>query len=120
MKAFASFKNENWGMDLVYVDQLAKDINGKRYILVRQDLFDRNVHAKGMKTKGSMETVRAFLNLITKKQSQKIWIDKGTEFAGELKKLCEAEGIKIYSTISETKAAFAERIIRCLKNIIYR
>ena len=28
--------------------------------------------------------------------------------------------IQIYSTMSETKAAFAERTIRSLKNILYR
>ena len=44
----------------------------------------------------------------------------GTEFAGEFKKLCKAEGIQFYSTLSETKAAFAERTIRSLKNILYR
>ena len=50
----------------------------------------------------------------------KIWVDRGTEVAGEFKKLCKAEGIQIYSTMSETKAAFAERTIRSLKNILYR
>ena len=34
----------------------------------------------------------------------------GTEFAGEFTKLCKAEGIQIYSTMSETKAAFADTI----------
>ena len=34
--------------------------------------------------------------------------------------LCKAEGIQIYSTMSETKAAFAERTVRSLKNILYR
>ena len=38
----------------------------------------------------------------------------------EFKKLCKAGGILIYSTMSETKAAFAERTIRSLKNILYR
>ena len=33
--------------------------------------------------------------------------------------LCKAEGIQIYSAMSETKAAFAERTIRSLKNILY-
>ena len=51
---------------------------------------------------------------------KKIWVDQGTEFAGEFKKFCSAEGIEDYSTISETKAAFAERTIRSLKNILYR
>ena len=66
MKAFARFKNEIWCMDLAYVDKLAKDNNGVKYLLVRQDLFDRTVDAKGMKTKDSKETVRAFLTMITK------------------------------------------------------
>ena len=47
-------------------------------------------------------------------------MDKGTEFDVEFKKLCKAKGIQIYSTMSETKAAFAERTIRCLKKILYR
>ena len=59
--------------------------------------------------------------MITKKnRPKKIWVDKGTEFSGEFENLCKAEGLQIYSTMSETKAAFAERTIRSLKNIIYR
>ena len=74
-----------------------------------------------MKSKDSKETVRAFLSMITKKnRPKKIWVDKGTEFAGEFEKLCKAEGILIYSTMRETKAAFAERTIRSLKIVLYR
>ena len=74
-----------------------------------------------MKTKDSKETVRAFLTMITKKNRPKKFLaDKGTEFAGEFKKLCKAEGIQVYSTMSETKSAFAERTTRSLKNILYR
>ena len=106
MKAYARFKNEIWCLDLAYVDELAKDNNGVKYLLVRQDLFHRTVDAKGMETKDSKETVRAFLSMITKKNlPKKIWVDKGTEFAGEFKKLCKAEGTQICSSISETKAA---------------
>ena len=49
-----------------------------------------------------------------------IWEDQGTEFAGEFKNFCCAEGREIHSTMSETKAAFAERTIRSLKNNLYR
>ena len=38
-------------MDLAYVDKLAKENSGVKYLLVRQDLFDRTVNAKGMKKK---------------------------------------------------------------------
>ena len=58
-------------MDLAYIDKLAKDNNGVKYLLVRQDLFDRTVDAKGMERKDSKETVRAFFTTITKKNRPK-------------------------------------------------
>ena len=67
VKAFARIKNEIGCMDLAYVVKLAKDNNGVKYLLVRHDLFDRTVDAKGMKTKDSKERARAFLTMITKK-----------------------------------------------------
>ena len=119
--AFARYKNEIWCMDLAYVDKLAKDNRGIKYLLVRQDVFDKTIDVRGLKTKDTKEALRAFTQMITKRQRpQKIWVDKGKEFAGEFKKFCDREGIQIYSTMSETKAAFAERAIRSLKNVLYR
>ena len=84
MKAFARFKNENWCKDLAYFDELAKDNTGVKYLLVRQDMFDRTVDAKGLKTNPSQETVRAFLTTITEtNRLKKLCVHKGTEFAAE-------------------------------------
>ena len=60
LRAFATFEGEICCMDLAYVDKFAKDNNGVKFLLVRQDLFDRTVDAKGMKTKDSKETVKTF------------------------------------------------------------
>ena len=114
MRAFARFKYEIWCMDLDKVDKLAKDNNGLKYLLNRQDLFDRTVDAKGRKTKDSKETVKTFSKMITKNNRAKT-----IEIAVVFKNFYSAEGIEIYSTISETKAAFAERTIRSLKYILY-
>ena len=96
MRAFARFRNEIWCMDLAYVDKLAEDIIGLRYLLVRQDLFDRTVNAKGLRKKDSQETVKAFPSMITKRnRPKKIWVDKGSEFAGACKKFCAAEWIQV-------------------------
>ena len=120
MRASARFRNEVWFMDNAYVDKLAIKNNGVKYLLVRQDLFDRTVNDKGMKTKGYQETVKAVWSMITKRnRPKKTWVDKGTELARAFKKFCFAEGIQIYSTLSETKAASAERTIRSLENILY-
>ena len=75
-------------MDLAYVDKLARENNGVKYLLVRQDLFDRTVNARGMKTKDSQETVKAFSSMITKRnRPKKIWVDKGTEFPEAFKNI---------------------------------
>ena len=50
----------------------------------------------------------------------KMWVEKGTEFAGEFEKLCKSEGIQIYSRMNEAKGASAERTIRSLKIILHR
>ena len=121
MRAFARFSNEIWCMNLAYVDKLAKENNGVKYLQVRQNFIERTVNAKGMKTKDSQETVKAFSSMITIKNRPKtIWVDKGTEFAGAFEKFCAAEGIQVYSTMSETKAAFAELTKRSVKKILYR
>ena len=65
MRAFARFRNEIWCLDLDYNDKLAEENNGVKYLLVRQDLFDRTVNAKGMKAKDSQETVKSFSSMIT-------------------------------------------------------
>ena len=120
MEAFARLKDEIWCMDLAYVHNLSKDNNGVKYLLVCLDVFDRTVDAKGMKTNDSRETVREFLTMVTKKnRPKKNWVDKGTEFAGEFKKLCKIEEIQKCYAMSETEAAFAERTIRSLKNLLY-
>ena len=51
MKTFATLQDEIWCMDLAYVDKLAKDNDGVKYLLFRQDVFDRTAVAEGMKKK---------------------------------------------------------------------
>ena len=107
-------------MDLAFVDKLARDKNGVEDLLVPQDMFDRTMDARGMKSKDSNETLKAFSKMITKRHRSKNFGWTEEEFAGEFKKFCAGAGIEIYSTMSETKAAFAERTIRSLKKIMSR
>ena len=66
-------------MDLAYVDKLPKDNNVVNFLLVRQDLFDRTVDAKGMKNKVSRETSKAFSKMTSKKiRPKESWVDQGT------------------------------------------
>ena len=88
MWAFARFRNDIWCIDFAYVDKLAEETNGVKFLLVRQDLFNGTVNAEGMKTKDSQETTKAFSSMLTKKnRPKKIRVGKGTEFAGASEKI---------------------------------
>ena len=121
LPAFAKYINEIWCLDVAYMDKLARFNNGIKYLLVGIDIFSRFVRVQPMKSKNASDTVTAFQKMITKKnRPTKLWTDMGTEFAGPFKEFCRRNDITMYSTKSETKAAYAERAIRSLKNIIYR
>ena len=112
--------NEIWSVDVAYVDKLAKYNRNVKYLLVAVDVLSRYLRVEPMKDKSASEAAKAFKNMIKVKQPKMVWTDKGTEFKGEFKTLCEKRGLHWYSTNSETKSAFAERNIRSLKAIIYK
>ena len=108
-------------MDFAFVDNLASQNNGVKYLLVAVDIFSRFVRVQTMKTKYAKDTLQAFRKMISRKNTpEKLRVDKGTEYGGTFKKFCKEEDIEVYSSMSETKAAFAERAIQSLKDIVYR
>ena len=48
-------------MELAYLDKLAQNKSGVRYLLAREHLFERTVDAKKIKTKKSKEKFVHFL-----------------------------------------------------------
>jgi len=118
MTATARFINDIWCIDLAYMDKLAAENKGVMYLFVAVDLFSRYVRVQPMKSKTAKEAKKALSNMKT--YPKKIWVDQGTEFAGVFKQYCKALGIHVYHTFSDTKAAYAERAIQSLKNVIYR
>ena len=119
MRAFARFKGEIWCRNLAYGHKLAKQKWCKVYTSSPRLVCD-NRRCKGnedQRLEGNSQDI--FENDYQKNGPKKIWVDQWTEFAGEFKKFCSSEGVEIYSTMSENKAAFAERTIRSLKNTLY-
>ena len=118
LQAFSKYINEIWCMDLAFVDKLASQNNGVKYLLVAVDIFSRFVRVQTMKTKYAKDTLQAYRRMISRKNTpEKLWVDKGTKYRGTFKKFCKEKDIEVYSTMSETKAAFAGRAIQSLKNI---
>ena len=69
-----------------------------------------------MKTKHAKDTLQAS----RKNTPVKLRVDKGTNMVEFSKIFAKKKNIEVYSTRSETKAAFAERAIQSFKHIIYR
>lgn len=137
--------NEIWSVDLADMQRLCKFNRGIKYILVAVDTLSRFVWAVPLKRKTAEECRNALDEILrnlsskcndsrsimqkpkfcqtkfnTPSKPEKIWVDKGREFAGKFSEFCLEHGITIYSTHSETKSAFAERNIRSLKAIIFK
>ena len=54
-------------------------------------------------------------------KSNKIWVDKGSEFYSKSMKTCSQDNDKeMYETHNERKSVVAEKFIRTLKNKIYK
>lgn len=109
-------------MDLAMVDKLASENNGIKYLLVSIDVLSRFVRVQTMTDKTARSAKNAFSQMMLKDsvQPKKVWTDQGTEFEGDFGKLCKNLGIHRYHSFSDTKAAYAERAIRSLKNLLYR
>ena len=74
-------------------------------------------------TKKAVSIVAAFQSILkqSKRKSNKIWLDKGSEFYNtSFKKWLQDNNIVIYSTHNEGKFAVVERFIRILKSKIYK
>ena len=93
-------------MALAFVDKLASQNNGVKYLLVAVDIFLRFVRVHTMKTKNATDTLLAFKKVFSRK----------TIFF----KYCKEKDIEVHSTMSETKSAFAETVIQSFKHIICR
>ena len=95
MRLFAWFRNEIRCMDFAYVDKRAKEDNGGKFLLVRQDFFDRTVNAEEMITKDSQATVKTFSTIITEtNRTKKIWLTREPRLLERLKIFVLLRGYK--------------------------
>ena len=113
-----------WQCDLADFSKLKSENQGYQYILVCIDVFSRYAMARPVKQKTGQEISKAFADIITKEQRKcsSLNHDKGKEFLNNtFKQFLKDHKIKQYATENvETKAALAERVIKSIKNVIYR
>jgi hypothetical protein len=112
------FPNDIWSADLIDLQSLAPVNDDVKYILLIIDIYSRYIWLFPLQNKESKTVLDYFKSFETLPNN--LWTDLGSEFTNKsFKKWCSDNDINLYHTGGESKAVFAERAIRTIKNNIY-
>ena len=104
--------------------QLISEYNREiRYLLCTIDLSSKHALIVPLKDKKVVTIINAFQSILDKlkRKPNKIWTDQGSEFYNNVfKKWLKDNNIIMYSTHNERTSVVAERLIKTLKNKIYK
>ena len=109
LHAFSKCINEILCLDLAFVDKLASQNSGVKYLLVAVDIFSRFVKVQTIKKKYAKDTLQAFRKRISRKTLLKSFGLMKEQNMGEIKKKFARR-----KTLKFTEAAFAERALQSL------
>jgi len=109
-------------MDLADLSSLSRWNGGIKYLLIWIDCYSRYLRVVPLKNKSAGTVTEAVNSLLQAQVPVNIQTDKGTEFRNQqLQDVFKNHNINFYTTQDpDTKAAFAERVIRTIKSRIYR
>ena len=129
-KVYSSFRDEISGVDFADMQSLSNYNKGIKYLLCAIDLFSKYAWVVPLKDKRGISVANAFQKIISKggqaeskgwRKLNKIWVDQGDEFDNKLfKRILKINSTEMYSTYNEEKSVVAERLIRTLKNKIFK
>lgn len=108
--------------DLADVSNIASHNDGYKFLLVLIDIFSRYLFIVPLKNKHHQNIVDGLKLVFQKRRKPNtLRTDKGSEFKNRwVKAFLKKEGIHAIYTQNETKANYAERVIRTMKNLMYR
>jgi len=111
-----------WDTDLADVSNLQKYNPNIKYLLIAIDIFSRYLWVVPLQNKMSKSVIEGFKQIFSNgRKPQWIRADHGGEYDNRLlKQYLNSEEVGIYFTYNETKANYAERVIRTLKTVMYR
>ena len=105
------------------MQSLSKYNKAIKYLLCAIDLFSKYAWVIPLKDKKGISTVNAFQKILdgSNRKPNKIWVDQGSEFCNNsFKDFLKINSIEMYSTYNEGKSVITERLIRTLKNKIFK
>ena len=121
--AYSTFNDNNWGADLADMQLISKFNKEIRFLLCVIDIYSKYVWVVPLKNKKGVTIASAFQNILddSMRKRNKIRVDKGSElYNRSMNSWLRDNNIEMYSTNNEGKSVVAERLIRTLKNKIYK
>jgi hypothetical protein len=119
----APFVDAQWQGNLAEMSNLAHKNDGVKYWLVLIDVVSKYVWVEAMKSKSGPATVAAFKRVWakTRRRPEKLQTDDGTEFLySGTQNMLRKMKIGFFTVKSDMKAAIVERVIRTLKEKVWR
>lgn len=122
---FTYFPREIMSIDLLQIEpDLIPFNDGVKYLFVLVDNFTRFVWVKTLMDKKSSSTAKAFRELLDivgfSRNVSKLILDRGSEWRGAFKELCDERNIKLYFDTALSHSSMAENAIKLLKRLIYQ
>jgi hypothetical protein len=115
--------DDTWQIDLVEMHKFARENKGFNYILTGIDVFSKFAFAVPVKNKTGKDVSAAFEKVLLdiKRTPKNVHSDLGKEFYNStFQELMKQYSINHYSTYSNQKSFFCERLNRSLKEIMYK
>ena len=115
--------DDTFATDLAQLDQYSKENRGFKYILVVIDCFSKYLWTRAVKSKSAQDVAKIMEDILKSSERipKKLVSDNGKEYYNtQFTNLMKKYGIHHYSTFSPLKASIAERVIRTIKEKLFR
>ena len=123
IKVQSPFIDNIWGADLADMQIISKFNKEFIFLWCAIDIYSKYAWVIPLKDKKRITITNAFQKILdeSKRRSNKIWVDQGSEFYNRsMKSWLEKNAIEMYSTYNKEKSVIPERFIKILKNKIYK
>ena len=114
--------NEIWEADLASFQNIAAENKGFAWVLVTVDVLSKFAYAVPIQSKHAKDVIGGFQTIFAHESCIYLHTDRGKEFLSEeIKKYFRKRKVYHYlSHSTEQKAACAERLIRTIKQMLYK
>lgn len=114
--------NVQWSMDLMDVQNLSKENDGVRFLLILIDSFSKYLRIVALKQKTAREVLNGIQNVFESGAKCKtLRSDRGSEFRNKLlQNYLQRTGVRLFFANQASKASIAERVIRTIRGRLYR